>query len=117
VDGNVVVYPDQIKLKVALDNGDVVGIESQHYLIVHTERSLPKPRITAAEARKNVSKRLDIKNIRLSLIPMESLREVFCYEFYGEYDGEKYFVYINALDGTEERILKVLETENGELTM
>jgi spore germination protein len=117
VQDKVVVYPDQIKIKIALDNGEVVGIESQHYLTAHTNRQIPKPRITSEDARKNVSQRLNLKNIRLAIIPMESQREVFCYEFYGDYKGEKYIVYINALDGTEERILKILETPNGELTM
>lgn len=117
VKDKVVIYPDQIKLKIALDNGDIVGIESQHYLIAHGERQLAKPRITAADAQRSVSKRLNIKNIRLAVIPMESKREVLCYEFYGDFEGEKYIIYINALDGTEERILKILETENGELTM
>jgi spore germination protein len=117
VQDKVVIYPDQIKLKVALDNGDIVGIESQHYLTAHTSRTIQKPRITSDEARKNVSQRLEVKNIRLTIIPMESRREVFCYEFYGKHNGEDYIVYINAMDGTEERILKVLETPNGELTM
>lgn len=117
VQDKVVIYPDQIKLKIALDNGDIVGIESQHYLTSHTKRAIQKPRITAEDARKNVSQRLEVKNIRLSIIPMESTREVFCYEFYGQHNGEDYIVYINAMDGTEERILKVLETPNGELTM
>lgn len=113
----VVIYPDQIKLKIALDNGDVIGIESNHYLIAHGPRTLAKPRISANDAKVNISRKLNITNIRLAVIPMESTREVLCYEFYGDYNGEKYIVYINALDGNEERILKVLETPNGELTM
>jgi germination protein YpeB len=113
----VVVYPDQIKLKIALDNGSIVGVEAQHYLVAHETRTIPKPKITPEKAAKNVSQKLSIDNIRLSIIPMESTREVLCYEFYGNYNGEKYIVYINAVDGTEERILKVLETPNGELTM
>jgi len=117
VQDKVLVYPDQVKLKIALDNGDIVGIEAQHYLIAHTKRNIPKPRITASEARQNVSQKLDIKNVRLTIIPMESLKEVFCYEFYGTYKGEKYLVYINAQDGTEEKILKIIDTPNGELTM
>lgn len=117
VKNKVVVYPDQIKLKVALDNGDIVGIESQHFLIAHYDRVTQSPKITLSDAKKSVSNRLNIRNIRLCIIPMESLREVFCYEFYGDYNGEKYIIYINALDGEEERILKILETPNGELTM
>ena len=114
---NILLYPDQIKLKIALDNGDVVGIESKQYLTANYKRKLPKPKLSLEEANKKISAKLNVKNTRITLIPMESLREVLCYEFYGEYEGEHYFVYINASDGTEERILKVINTANGELTM
>jgi germination protein YpeB len=117
VKNKVVVYPDQIKIKVALDNGEIVGIESQHYLVAHYDRAIPKSSVTVNEAKNNISKKLKIKNIRMSIIPLESMREVYCYEFYGEYNGESYIIYINAFDGNEERILKILETPNGELTM
>jgi len=36
--GDVVVYPDLIKVKIALDNGEVIGFESKGYLSNHTER-------------------------------------------------------------------------------
>lgn len=117
VKNKVVIYPDQIKLKVALDNGKIVGIESGHYLVAHYDRAIQKAKIGLEEARKNLSGKLKIKNIRMAIIPLESTREVFCYEFYGTYNGENYIVYVNALDGSEERILKILETPNGELTM
>lgn len=117
VQDKVVIYPDQIKVKVALDNGDIVGIESMHYLTAHYDRDIPKAKISLSEAQKSLSTNLKTKNIRLTVIPMESQREVLCYEFYGEYKDESYIIYINALDGSEERILKILETENGELTM
>jgi germination protein YpeB len=117
VRNKVVIYPDQIKLKIALDNGNIIGIEAMHYLTAHYDRKIPSPRINTNEARKNVSRKISIKNIRLTIIPMESMREVLCYEFYGTYNNERYMVYINAIDGTEERILKIMDTENGELSM
>lgn len=117
VKNKVVIYPDQIKIKVALDNGEIVGIESQHYLVAHYDREIQKARINMEKAKNSVSTNLKVKNIRMAVIPLESMREVYCYEFYGEYNGETYIVYINALDGSEERILKILETPNGELTM
>lgn len=117
VKNKVVIYPDQIKIKVALDNGDIIGIESQHYLVAHYDRDIPNAKITLNEAQKGISNKLKVRNIRMAIIPLESMREVFCYEFYGEYNGENYIVYVNALDGSEERILKILETPNGELTM
>ena len=117
VQDKVVIYPDQIKVKVALDNGEIVGIESQHYLTAHYDRDIQSAGISLKEAQKSLSKSLEIKNIRMAIIPMESQREVLCYEFYGEYKDESYIIYINAKDGSEERILKILQTENGELTM
>jgi spore germination protein len=95
----------------------VVGIEAQHYLTAHYSRTIPQPKITVKEALNNVSRRLQVKSSRLTIIPMESKREVLCYEFYGTYKGEKYIIYIDAIDGREEKILKILETSNGELTM
>lgn len=117
VQNKVLIYPDQIKLKVALDNGDIVGIESQKYLTAHYNRNLESPAVSETKASKAVSKRLSVKNIRLAVIPMDSTREVLCYEFFGDFRGEKYFVYINAKNGLEERILKVVNTDNGEQTM
>lgn len=116
-DKKVMIYPDQIKLKIALDNGDIVGIEASHYLTAHHKRRLDPPKLSLKDAEKILNKKLNVKNIRLTLIPMESLKEILCYEFYGDYNGEKYFIYINAENGSEERILKVVNTENGELTM
>jgi spore germination protein len=113
----ILMYPDQIKLKIALDNGEIVGVEGQHFLIAHHIRNLESPQISLLQAKKSINQRLIIKRTRLALIPMESLREVLCYEFYGEYNGERYFVYVNVKNGTEERILKIINTENGELTM
>lgn len=117
VKNKTLLYPDQIKLKIALDDGSIVGIESQQYLIAHQNRKLPAVKISATQAQRKISDRLKIDNVRLTLIPLESLREVLCYEFYGDYEGEKYFIYVNAKDGSEERILKVINTSSGELTM
>jgi spore germination protein len=114
---DILLYPDQIKLKIALDNGGIVGVESKQFLTASYERKISKPKLKLEEANKKINAKLNVKNSRITLIPMESLREVLCYEFYGEYQGEHYFVYINASDGTEERILKVINTANGELTM
>lgn len=118
VKDNVVIYSDQLKLKVALDNGEILGVEAHTYLKDHSEsRDIPKPKIDHTKYQKEIAKKLNIKNIRLSLIPVDSSREVLCYEYVADKNGEKYIVYINAITGDEENILKVVETSNGELTM
>lgn len=114
----VVIYPDQIKLKIALDNGDVVGVEGEKYMISHYNRNIPKKlNISQKEAQKRVGKNLNITNVRLSIIPTESNKEVLCYEFSGNYKKDKFKIFINANTGYEERILQILHTENGELTI
>ena len=39
-DGDVVVYPDLIKVKLSLNDGQVVGFESKNYLISHRVRNI-----------------------------------------------------------------------------
>ena len=115
---NVVMYPDQIKLKIALDDGSIIGIESEKYLVAHeNNRKLPEVKVSAEDAQKKISKRLSINSVKLSVVPTPSNKEVLCYEFSGTYDNDSYIVYINAVTGFEERILQIQNTPNGELTI
>ena len=115
---DVVVYTDLIKVKVALDNGEIVGYEAEGYLKAHHRRDLPEPKLTADQAGERISMRLETsKEPRLALIPLENKDEVLCYEFQGTFGGDQFLVYINALTGKEERILKLLRSENGTLTI
>ncbi|HHW57598.1 MAG TPA: germination protein YpeB [Clostridia bacterium] len=117
VQNEVYLYPDIVKVKVALDNGDIIGFDATAYYMNHTDRKLEKPKLTAKEAEEKVSKNLKIEDIKLTLIPLEGGREVLAYEFKGTYKGDTFYVYINALNGNEEKILKVIKTEHGDLTM
>ncbi|GLC29403.1 germination protein YpeB [Clostridium omnivorum] len=115
---NVVIYPDQIKLKIALDDGSIVGIEAEKYLVSHEDnRKITAPKISGETAQSKISKRLTINNIRLAIVPTESNTEVLCYEFSGKYKQDNFIVYINASNGVEQRIIQIMNTPNGELTM
>lgn len=113
---NVTIYPDLIKLKIALDNGQVVGMETSGYLNNHEERTIEKPIISVEEARKALNSRLDITSEGLAIIPTEWKTEIFCYEFKGKVDDTDFLVYINAQTGEEENILVIIDTPNGILT-
>ncbi len=55
--GEVAIYPDQVKLKIALDDGSIIGIESEKFLVSHVEkRDIVNPKITAAKAQERVGK-------------------------------------------------------------
>lgn len=116
-EGNIRLYPDQVKVQVALDDGEIVGFDGTMYYSNHHRRDLPEPELTEEEAERKLASHLKVTSRRLALIPLSGGREVLTYEFVTDYDGEKYLVYINALTGDEENILKLIDTPQGELTM
>jgi germination protein YpeB len=113
----VVIYPDQVKLQVALDNGQVLGYEALGYLTAHHRRVIAAPVISAAEARSRLSPRIQALSERLALIPTSSKGEVLTYEFKTRLGNNVFLVYINAQNGEEEQILKLLNLPNGTLTL
>ena len=113
----VIMYPDLIKVKVALDNGEVLGIETSGYLNNHEERNLPEIKISKEEAKNTLNKDLQIESEGLAVIPTEWQSEIYCYEFKGKVDDSEFLVYINCENGREEDILVIKDTPNGTLTM
>jgi len=116
----VLIYPDQLKVKVALDDGSILSYDALAYLTSHTVRKLPKPAIEADEARELLSPALTVTDpARLAVIPVETVDtpEAYCWEFRGTSYGEQFFVYVNAETGTEEKILQLITTSEGSLTM
>lgn len=112
----VTVYPDLIKLKIALDNGEVMGIETKGYLNSHEERKIPEVKITKEKAKESLNKNLEITSESLAIIPTEWQTEVLCWEFKGKVNDTDFLVYVNAETGQEEDILVITNTPNGTLT-
>lgn len=113
----IAVYPDLIKVKVALDNGEILGIESTGYLNSHEQRTDTKATITKEQAKAKLNPKLEIQSEKLAIIPTEWKTEILCYEFKGKVDETEFLVYINAKNGREENILVIIETPGGVLTM
>ena len=114
---DVIMYPDLIKVKVALDDGEVLGIETSGYLNNHTTRDIGKVKVSKEEAKKDLNKDLVIESEGMAVIPTEWETEILCYEFKGKVDDREFLVYINAENGREEDILVITNTPNGTLTM
>lgn len=113
----VIIYPDLIKIKIALDNGQIMGMETSGYLNSHYVRNIENPKITLEEAKKTLNKKLEVESEKLAIIPTEYQTEILCYEFKGKVNDKNYIVYINAENGREEDILLIVDTGNGTLTM
>ena len=92
----VVIYTDLIKLKIALDNGEIMGMETTGYLNNHTQRNIPQAKITMEDAKEKLNKRLELTSEGLAIIPTEWKTEIFCYEFKGKINDTDFLVYVNA---------------------
>ena len=116
-DNGIIVYPDLIKVRIALDNGEVLGIETSGYLNSHTERKYVEPKISLDEARNKLNPKLEILSENMAIIPTEWKTEINCYEFKGKVEDKEFLVYINVETGKEEDILVILDTPGGTLTV
>lgn len=113
---DVLCYPDLVKVSVALDTGSIVGFESHGWIMNHTQRQFPAPAVDLNTAEAVVSDDLEILSHQLALIPTDGEHEVLCYEFKCRTpENSHVIVYINTATGNEEKILLLLENENGTL--
>ncbi|MBO5179184.1 MAG: germination protein YpeB [Clostridia bacterium] len=113
----IIMYPDLIKVKVAMDNGEVLGIETTGYLNSHTERAISEIKISKEDAIKKINSKLEVNSCRLAIIPTEYSSEIMCWEFKGKVKDREFLVYINVENGKEEDILVILNSSEGTLTM
>lgn len=113
---DVVIYTDLIKLKIALDNGEILGMETTGYLNNHSQRTFTTPKVSMEEAKSKLNKNLEITSEGMAIIPTEWKTEILCYEFKGKIDDTDFLVYTNVETGREENILVIIDTPNGILT-
>lgn len=115
---DVLCYPDLCSVTVALDTGSILSFECTSYLSNHTQRALDTPAVSVDDARAKVSPKLKVLREQLALIPTDGEYEVLCWEFVCEAEnGQHYIVCINAATGAEQKILILLEDENGTLAL
>lgn len=117
VQNGVVLYPDLIKVKVALDDGEICSAELEGYIYNHVKRDDITPKITMEQAKNVLNKNIQISSQDLAIIPTDSKQEVLVYEFKGKIDQRDFIIYINAKTGQEEKVLLIIDTPGGTLTM
>lgn len=113
-ENGMVIYPDQIKVKVALDTGEVVGVDARQYLMNHHARTVGAASISPQEAEEAINPNLTVERVQLALIPNQAgTGELLTYEFLTRMGEETYLVYVNANTGMEEQILQQVDTDGG----
>lgn len=111
VQNNVTIYPESIKLKVALDNGQIIGFAADDYLKGRKDRTIPKPKLSVDDARGYLNSNVKVMEDRLAIVTNDLGEEVLCYEFVGTMDQDTYRIYINAQDGMEEKVERLQNAE------
>lgn len=113
----VIIYPDMIKVRVCAETGKVIGFEASEYYTNHTERNIPSPTISKETAKQKLIDNFVVKGIRKALVPIGTESERLCYEFYGEVNGQTYYAYIDAINGRQVQMFKVVEGTEGQFLM
>lgn len=113
---NVLIYSDLIKVKVALDNGEIMCFEANGYVFNHKERNILASK-SVEEAKNVLYSDLKIDSQRLCIIPTDTKDEVLAYEFRGTIDDKTFLVYVNANNLTEEKIYILLDTPGGTIAI
>lgn len=102
------IYPDKVAVEVALDTGEVVGLNARDYVFHHKpNRSIPQVKVSKQQAQKMVSSKVQVQESNLALVINDAKQEELSYEFVGTMDQDTFKIYISALDGKEVGVEKV----------
>jgi len=97
-----------IKVSLAMDNGELVGFDARNYWINHHPRHLEEPKLSAAEAQKRISPRLQVAGEpQLALVADVRGEERLAWEVSGQMDDQRYRIFIDAADGREINVIRV----------
>lgn len=116
IQNEIILYPDLVKVKVDLTQGEILGFEAKSYYINHVERNLPNFEITQEQAFSKMKEGYIVERVSKVLAPI-NYTEVLCYEFTCLYGNDVYYIYVNGITGQVDNILKVIQTSDGSLIM
>lgn len=117
VEKDIIHYSDLIKVSVSLDDGKIRSVDARGYLMNHCRRDIYETKITEQEAIEKISPVLSVTGTKSAVIPLETGKEAYCYEFRCKDKNEQQaLVYIDKLTGEERDILLLVYADGGTLT-
>lgn len=111
------VFPDLVKVKVALDNGEVIGFESLGYVANHIYRQIPEEKISSEEALSKVGAHLKTESVTKAIIPLDDGSEKACWQIQGIVSDRHFLMYVNTQTGDIEDVQILLESDGGILAV
>ncbi|MCZ0701845.1 spore germination protein [Natronobacillus azotifigens] len=106
------VYPDRVQVKVALDNGDILGFTTRDYYRNHKEREIDEPKLTLEEAQDKVNPSVTIQDYHLAIVEDNRGDELVAYTFLGTIDNDTYRIVIDAETGMEVYVERLNDVES-----
>lgn len=116
IEDDTVLYTDLVKVKVALDNGDILGLEAKGYCLNHTERSLVIT-LNRAAVTSLIDDRLVVSSVRGALIPLENNETRLCLEVAATYKGLDYFIYLDGKTGETVKVMRTVDSDQGSMVL
>lgn len=116
-DGDIILYPDLIKVSVCLEKGKILSFDATGYISNHTQRNEFLTAISVNEATSKLNDELTVIGTQICVIPTEWETEQLCYEIHCKTDNnQEILVYIDCISGEEDNILILLYSDGGVLT-
>lgn len=112
-----VVFPDLVKVKVALDNGEIIGFESLGYVTNHIYRQIPEEKISREEALSKVGTHLKAESVTKAIIPLDDGSEKACWQIQGTVSDRHFLMHVNTQTGDIEDVQILLESDGGILAV
>ncbi len=100
-------YPDWVRVKVATGNGEVIGYDAYAYFMNHcTRESMQGTAATISQetAQAKINPKLTVEEVRTCYMDNGYGGEDYFYEFRCTGLGHTFMVYVDAVEGTEERV-------------
>lgn len=75
----VLIYPEKITVRSAMDNGEVIGFQASDFVYEHqVKRDIPQPKLSLAEAEKVLNPEFKVLYHRKALIKNDRSEDVLC---------------------------------------
>lgn len=107
IQDGVALFPQRLKVRVARDNGEIVGFDGRDYWVYRRDRTLQRPKITADQAAEHLEPGVTVEDVQLGVVQADRDREVLAYRLRARLDDLRYDIYVDATTGEEVRVDRV----------
>jgi germination protein YpeB len=101
---HVKIYPVSVKLKVAMDNGQIIAFDQMNYLFNKCDKVSLTPKVSATFVREQINRNLKVREINLAVIQNPMLKNILCYELFVTEGDKTYRMLLNASNGDQEKM-------------